>query len=296
MTTQAPAVNGTAGIENYSGFSRGEIDLIKETVAKGATDLELKLFLADAKRRGLDPFARQIYCIPRGGKMTIQTSIDGFRLIADRSGAYAGSDDASFVEDDGDLKRASVTVYKMVQGQRCPFTATARWDEYCQKGGAGLWDKMPYNMLAKCAEALALRKAFPAELSGIYTHDEMMQAGGPIIDHATGEVIDPPTARTEQPNRSSARPPQAGQQPHQDRIGPQGAAVLIKLAQAKGVSQNDLQLSVQQTYGVKMLGALTREQADGYIARLSATKDVIDAPAITDESDDDLPPYQGAGV
>jgi hypothetical protein len=76
--------------------------------------------------------------------------------------------------------KASVTVYKMVSGQRCAFSASALWDEYCQLAKDGkptvMWQKMPYLMLAKCAEALALRKAFPAELSGVYTHEEMMQA------------------------------------------------------------------------------------------------------------------------
>jgi hypothetical protein len=113
--------------------------------------------------------------------MAIQTSIDGYRLIADRTGLYAGSDDPVYSKEADTWdhpSKASVTVWKLVGGQRCPFTASARWSEYCPKDDKDsfMWKKMPYLMLGKCAEALALRKGFPAELSGIYTDDEMQQA------------------------------------------------------------------------------------------------------------------------
>jgi len=108
--------------------------------------------------------------------MVIQTGIDGYRLTAARTRAHAGTDDAIFDSEDEDYpNKATTTVYRFVQGQRVPYTATARWSEYCQENGPG-WKRMPYLMLAKCSEALALRKAFPAELSGLYTHEEMLQA------------------------------------------------------------------------------------------------------------------------
>lgn len=153
-----------------------KLELIKKTVAKGATDLELELFLHACKRTGLDPLMKQIYCIKRGDKMAMQTGIDGYRLIADRTGKYAGSDEPAYVlADDGWPDVASVTVTKMVDGMPCKFSASARWKEYYQETSP-MWKKMPFLMLGKCAEALALRKAFPAELSGVYTHEEMDQA------------------------------------------------------------------------------------------------------------------------
>lgn len=156
-----------------------KIALIKKTVAKDATDDELQLFLYTAKKSGLDPLLRQIHCVKRKGHMAIQTGIDGYRLIADRTGAYAGNDDPVY-DDEAKPRKASVTVYKLVNGQRCPFTATARWDQYFPGEAQGfMWTKMPHLMLGKCAEALALRKAFPAELSGLYTDDEMQQADTP---------------------------------------------------------------------------------------------------------------------
>lgn len=183
------ARNSTAiAIGEQYGFDQSKVQLIKSLVADGATDNELALFLYTAQRTGLDPLAKQIYCIKRQGKMTIQAGIDGYRLIADRTSKYAGNDDPVFGPDHqaGNVTApttATVTVWKLVGGVRCPFTSTARWSEYYPGGNqAFMWTKMPYLMLGKCAEALALRKAFPAELSGIYTDAEMDQAGPPPQD------------------------------------------------------------------------------------------------------------------
>ena len=162
----------------YENITPDQVDLIKSQIAVGATDDELKLFLHVADKSGLDPLSKQIYFIKRSGKMTIQTAIDGFRAIADRTGQYIGSSDPVF-EDNGKIPaKATVTVNKVVGGVVGNFTATARWDEYYPGKSQGfMWDKMPHTMLGKCAEALALRKAFPAQLSGLYTGDEMAQAG-----------------------------------------------------------------------------------------------------------------------
>lgn len=173
-------------------FNREIIDLIKATVAPSLTDTELQLYLYTAQRMNLDPLARQIYAVKRAGRMTIQTGIDGFRVIANRSG-LAGIDEAIHDSDDAEHpKWSKVTVYRMIDGQRIPYTATARWDEYAVRDNA-MWKRMPYLMLDKCAEALALRKGFPAELSGVYTTDEMMQAGDmknePIPDFTDDEVL-----------------------------------------------------------------------------------------------------------
>ena len=164
-------------IIKYENITPDQVALIKSQIAVDATDDELKLFLHVANKSGLDPLARQIYFIKRGGKMTIMTAIDGFRAIADRTGQYIGSSDPVF-EDNGSIPaKATVTVNKVVSGVVGNFTATARWDEYYPGKSQGfMWDKMPHTMLGKCAEALALRKAFPAQLSGLYTGDEMDQA------------------------------------------------------------------------------------------------------------------------
>lgn len=162
-------------------FTVEQIDLMKRTIAKGATDDELKLFLYQCQRTGLDPLSKQIYFSKYRSKngedrVSILTAIDGYRLIADRTGKYAGNDDPIF-DNDKAPQKATATVYKLVGGIRCPFTSTARWLEYYPGEHKGfMWKQMPCLMLGKCAEALALRKAFPNELSGVYVKEEMEQA------------------------------------------------------------------------------------------------------------------------
>lgn len=178
------------------------IDLIKTQImgvdAKGnpRPDDDMLLFMYVAKRTGLDPLTKQIYAIYRWDsrqgkeKMTIQASIDGMRLVAQRTKGYAGQDDVIFDDESKTYPgKATVSVYKIMYGQRVPFTASARWGEYVQTDSKGMpmimWKKMPYLMLGKCAEALALRKAFPNELSGIYAPEEMAQETNILGDLAT---------------------------------------------------------------------------------------------------------------
>jgi phage recombination protein Bet len=152
------------------------MDLIRTTIAKDATPDELKLFLYDCQRQGTHPLDRLLHFTKRAGKYTPITSIDFMRIRAAETGELAGSDDAMFTGTPAQNGfEAHVTVYRLVQGQRCAFSATARWSEY-KPDQAFMWNKMPHTMLGKCAEALALRKGFPRQLAGLYAKEEMEQA------------------------------------------------------------------------------------------------------------------------
>jgi len=191
-------------------LTRDQIELVKNTVAKGATDNELQLFLYQAGRTGLDPLLRQIHSIARKSKneygewessRTIQVGIDGFRIIAERTGKYDGQDPPVFEYDaKGGLLSATVNVYRKDISR--PFAGTAYFKEYCQRKGNGeptrFWKDMPMSQLAKCAEALAFRKAFPLDLSGLYSHEEMQQA---IVETEEKPTTPKPTAQkpTEKP-------------------------------------------------------------------------------------------------
>jgi len=156
---------------------------------QGAPRAELAVFLHFCQRTGLDPFARQIYMIPRGGKYTIQASIDGLRLVANRSGNYGGQD-TQWCGEDGKwvevwLKNtppvaARAAVY--YKDSPHPVYAVAKFSSY--NAGSAIWQKMPDLMIAKCAEALALRKAFPQDLSGIYSQEEMEQSDSVTVVEA----------------------------------------------------------------------------------------------------------------
>jgi phage recombination protein Bet len=181
-------------------FDAEQVDLIKTQVMPGASNGELSLFMATCRRLQLDPFAKQIYAVKRwdsqsrGEKWVTQTGIDGFRVVANRSAEYEGQTGPHWCGEDGkwvdvwlDRKppqAARVGVWR--KGFREPTWGVATLSSYCQRKNDGTpmkqWASMPDVMLAKCAEALALRKAFPNDLSGIYTREEMQQAENDAVD------------------------------------------------------------------------------------------------------------------
>lgn len=153
-----------------------QFELVRRTVARDATPAELDLYMYDCQRHGVHPLDKLLHFTKRGGKYTPITSIDLLRSRAADTGELGGIEDPEYRGDVATVDfTASVTVYRFVQGTRCPFTATARWTEY-KPDQDHMWRKMPYLMLGKCAEALALRKAFPRQLAGLYAKEEMDQA------------------------------------------------------------------------------------------------------------------------
>lgn len=212
--------------DDQAEFDAAQLAMLRNLGVERAGREDLAIFFHVSKRTGLDPFARQIYLVERQGKQVIQTGIDGYRLIAqrvtERTKGTFGYEDTQWCGTDGVWRdvwigqeppsAARVTVVR--NGQR--FPGIAIWDEYVQTKRDGsvtqMWKTRPAGQLAKCAEALALRKAFPQDLSGVYTDDEMQHADNagrapqaaprvsaadfatpaaePAVDTTTGEVIE----------------------------------------------------------------------------------------------------------
>jgi len=188
-TTRKPAAAVPA-----PALSPEQVQLIKNTIARGASDDDLALFLKQCERTGLDPFSRQIYCLKRsqrndkGGweeRMETQVSIDGLRVIAERSGQHDGMEGPFWCGPDGawrdvwlsDKPPAAARVVIWRKGRAHPFVGVATFRAYAQRKKDGtlsrFWETMPDHMLGKVAEGLALRRAFPHDLSGLYVTEEM---------------------------------------------------------------------------------------------------------------------------
>jgi phage recombination protein Bet len=204
-------------VEELTGYNQAQIALVAHTVAKDAPMQELVVFLHACKTLQLAPLLRQAYWIRRKNrenvngqwqdvmKGTLQVGIDGFRALADRQGNYACSEPATFSdwttildEKKGTIDvpgRAQVRVWKIVQGRSCCFTGEANWSEFYPGAGANgqMWRKMPKHQLAKCAEAQALRKGWPALLGNMAMDAAIGDEG------ETGPIGVPTTAIVEQP-------------------------------------------------------------------------------------------------
>jgi len=172
---------------------------LKSVVAPGATDSELKLYSMYCTNTGLNPFMGQVHFIKRAGKPTFQVSIDGYRAKAEQTNKYAGSEDYLFDEGITQYEHikskrgfpitATAIVNKIVKGQIFPIKATVAWTAYCPAEGQNfMWKKMPYQMLGKCAEAAALRKAFPNVLGGLYIQEELDNSKEILIKEEVKEV------------------------------------------------------------------------------------------------------------
>lgn len=191
-----------------------------------ASPAQLGIFFHYCKASGLDPFGRQIYMIKRKSRgeirWTIQTGIDGYRLIArraaDRAAQSIAYEDFVWYDAEGgehtvwlrDEPPAACRVVVWRGDSR--FPAVAHWREYAPKVWdyeaqeyklGGLWPQMPASQLSKVAEALALRRACPADLSGLHVDEEMHAADAA----ESRERVQAAAARlkndtTEQPDKS----------------------------------------------------------------------------------------------
>ena len=291
MTEVAHRTQGQTALtitEDQASFNDTQLAALAQIGVDTNRPADVAVFFHQAKRTGLDPFNREIYMITRKGKPTIQTGIDGFYKIANRAarvnGGTWGIPETLWCGEDGQWrdvwlsKKAPAAAKVTVERDGSKFTVVAVTDEYKAQGP--LWDKMPARMVAKCAEALAIRKAFPGDLSGLYTSEEMMQA-------------DSPENAPQQPQPQGGRfglggnfraPAHAPEQPQEDPVvmsdSTQWAAV-NDLMEAIGITENaDKGAEMQRwateqgiTREIRSMKALTADEADqfaGYLRQIAS--------------------------
>lgn len=282
-------------------FTREQIDLLKRTICEGATDDELKLFTATAERLQLDPFARQVFAVKRYDSrkrievMAIQVSIDGFRLVAERTGHYAGqlgpfwsADGKEWLEVwlDDDNPPAAAKVGVLRNDFKEPLWSVATWSQYRQTNKEGnatpMWRKMGPLMLAKCAESLGLRRAFPNELSGVYTPEEMAQAA-PANDEAPEPAYRVPKATGEKSDDGTVEVKRGKVTTHEPPIGEGQKAEIAGLQMQMGMTDEQLGVAIKKLYEVDTVDALASSQAADFIRRgrkkLDAAKNAMGAVA-----------------
>lgn len=235
----------TTALAKSTDYSREQIDTIKQTVARGANDSQLALFLQVCKSRNLDPFTKQVYFTPQG----IIVSIDGFRAIAERTGCYAPGPTRYEYDEAKNLVAAYVTVKKLVNGTWFDVEESAYYEEY--RGSSPIWKKMPRVMLAKCAEARALRRAFSSDLSGLYSPEEMDQAQEPApkAKSATveGVVVEPSAQDAERSAAFLAAQNAIDAASSSDEL----TAVAGRITSAKDILSPDEQAQLRALYGQK---------------------------------------------
>lgn len=292
MTEVAHRAQGQTALtitEDQASFNDTQLAALAQIGVDTNRPADVAVFFHQAKRTGLDPFNREIYMITRKGKPTIQTGIDGFYKIANRAaranGGTWGIPETLWCGDDGQWrdvwlsKKAPAAAKVTVERDGSKFTVVAVTDEYKAQGQ--LWDKMPARMVAKCAEALAIRKAFPGDLSGLYTSEEMMQADST----AAGSQQQPQGGRFGLGGNFRAPSPAPAQQSPQDdpvvmSDRAQWAAV-NELMESIGITESaDKGTEMQRwateqgiTREIGSMKALTAEEADefaGYLRQIAS--------------------------
>lgn len=183
------------------------------------------LLFREMQRTGLDPFAKHLYLREDWNKSAnknvyaVASTIDGFRIVAARQSTYEGQTAPQWCDKSGrwtdawyvDAPPVAARIGVYVRGYREPMWGIARFNEYKPNGGAGfMWGKMPALMIAKVAEALAIRKAYPDQLSGVYTDDEMQQADARREEESSNGGQRPARRQTARANDEwNTVPPQA---------------------------------------------------------------------------------------
>lgn len=176
-------------------YNKEQVELVKNTVAKGATDDELKMFMYLASQYNLDPFKNEIWFMKYSGQTTIMTSRDGYLKYAQASPEFEGL--MSFVVKEGDTFEIDASEYKVThkfgtkrgniigawakcdRAGKKPFISYVDFKEYNQNNR--VWKKYPSAMIQKVAETFVLKRAFG--INGLVTQEELQTEDIKVVNN-----------------------------------------------------------------------------------------------------------------
>lgn len=283
-------------------FSSDQRQLIRDTFCNGASDSEFEVLMEVARARRLNPLFKHIYFVKRYDSQkkrevwSTQVSIDGLRTIAERTGKYDGQDEPEYIIENGRLICAKVRVYR--KDWTRPAVGVAFFDEYAQKtregGLTAFWRDKPHVMLAKCAESLAMRKAFPEDMSGLYTPEEMG-----AVERVTADVV---YTGPNEPSKQEARDVETTI--IRAESSPQKAAPVAPTVDDQAVAlEQGLRASLAQEFArriraagtVPLLDVVRGEVADSIARKLLTRSQVAELTKLRDERIAQLtdPEYRG---
>jgi hypothetical protein len=319
---EAPSRNGDGPKLDFSRYRKAvKTKMKKHDPAVGRrvdpTDEEVDRFLMEASLYGLEPLAGQIYASWADGPMKALTTIDGLRVLAERTGHYDGQSDPEWCDKDGNWTdfwageeqplAARVRVHK--KGTKVPTTGTANWHDFAPTGTVGadsLWTMgagKPAHMLSIRAEALALRKAFPSQLSGLYTAEELgisLAALGASPEGTSSSAVatDVPVAPSA-PRPASSPPPSGPVPPLAASSGMEEPTVIVDAvaeqprgAPARPEAKRTLAEALASSEHQRLRGELTEALFDQLPDRLTDEQSEILAGALADAEEAGITPVE----
>lgn len=285
--------------ETYS-LTTSQVVVVRNAICVGATDAELEFFLATCRRVALDPFARQIWFVKRPQRVTDdrgndqwidvgrpETGIDGYRTIAERTGDYAGQSPMQWCGEDGKwldvwLKNTPPAAAKATILRRSftePLVNIAVFSEFCPVFRNGktpqMWQKMPANQIAKCAEAGGFRRAFPRDLSGLVTDTEMEH-----VDVAASSSFSAPPLPAQQPAKQLDERKASVQIPA--NVETRETVPAHAAGEAQAVADTAREVIAELSDGEKMHDALAKSEDDLDRAMAPLVRELLDAKSRDD--------------
>jgi len=256
-------------------ITRSQIDLIKRTIFVGCNDDELRLFFYECARRGVHPMDRMIYPVSRKDKegnrrVTFQLGIDYLRAAAEETGRYGGQRSIEYgpnikqATDEGDLTVPEWAEAKVLRrdsetNETAEIPYRVHWVEYYPGQRLGhMWRKMPHNQLGKCAEAAALRKAFPRKLGGLYINEEMEQA----------ETVPFTPIPMPKEKQGPSGPPENGEQPAPNTISEAQRKRFYAIAKKTGATDQQIKDWLKEVYGLEHTGDIPKASYDEVCQRV----------------------------